>query len=122
MFENYFNQIKIEAQTMCEMVIRDILPACFSYSTDLSVTDCSAAAEIGARVNALADTLYTATNALEEALAGLKTAGNAEEKSYYTRDVIRPAMKAVRVPADELETIVGRDYWPIPTYGDILYY
>ncbi|MBO5778402.1 MAG: glutamine synthetase III [Clostridia bacterium] len=122
MFENYFNQIKIEAQTMCEMVIRDILPACFSYSTDLSVTDCSAAAEIGARVNALADTLYTATKALEEALAGLKTAGNAEEKSYYTRDVIRPAMKAVRVPADELETIVGRDYWPIPTYGDILYY
>ena len=122
MFENYVNQIKIEAQTMCEMVIRDILPACFSYSTELSVADCNAASEIGARVNALTDTLYNATKALEQALAGLKTAGDAEAKAYYVRDVIRPAMSAVRTPADELETIVAREYWPIPTYGDILYY
>jgi glutamine synthetase len=122
MFENYFNQIKIEAQTMCEMVIRDILPACFSYSTELSVADSSAAAEIGARVNTLTDNLYAATKNLEKALEGLKSAGNGEEKAYYTRDVIRPAMDAVRAPADELETIVGREYWPIPTYGDILYY
>ena len=122
MFDNYVNQIKIEAQTMCEMVIRDILPACFSYSTELSVADCSCATEIGAEVNALTDTLYAATKALEEALTGLKSAGTAEEKAYYTRDVIRPAMNAVRIPADKLETIVGREYWPLPTYGDMLYY
>lgn len=122
MFENYTNQIKIEAQTMCEMVIRDILPACFGYSTELSVADASSAADLAARVNALTDTLYANTRALEEAVKGIKSKSTAEEKAFYVRDFVKPAMNAVRADADELETIVGREYWPFPTYGDLLYY
>ena len=53
----------------------------------------------------------------------LKTApdNTAASASYYAETVI-PAMGEVRALADELELSVGKDYWPFPTYGDLLFY
>jgi glutamine synthetase len=42
-------------------------------------------------------------------------------KSYHMRDNIRPAMAAVRSVADRLERIVPDDFWPLPTYRDMLF-
>ena len=40
----------------------------------------------------------------------------------YYHDVVLPAMEEVRIPADKLEMLVGKKYWPFPTYSDILFY
>ena len=44
-----------------------------------------------------------------------------EEESKYARDNIIPAMARMRAAADELETITAKEYWPLPTYGELLF-
>ena len=44
------------------------------------------------------------------------------DKAVYYRDKVLPVMEKVRTAADSLEGLVATDCWPIPTYGDILYY
>lgn len=64
---------------------------------------------------------------LYKALEGLRGAvkatchGDALECAKYEHNVIIPAMAAVREQADELETLVGKEYWPFPTYDDLLF-
>lgn len=41
-------------------------------------------------------------------------------KNYH--DSVFMAMQELRVSCDELETVVSREYWPFPTYGDLLFY
>lgn len=122
MFETYSNTILIEAATMSEMVMKEILPALFAYSTDLSVAESSAAAKIAAEVNTLTDRLYDEVKALDEAVKNAKASVSPEAMAFAVRDSVKPAMSALRKTADTLETLVGKDYWPFPTYGDMLYY
>ena len=42
--------------------------------------------------------------------------------AHYYYDTILPLMDAVRTTADQLEMLVGKKYWPFPTYSDILFY
>ena len=58
---------------------------------------------------------------MQDAVAGISDAGDAQAQAFYIKDVVKPAMDAVRAPADELEGLVSKDYWPFPTYGDILF-
>ena len=44
-----------------------------------------------------------------------------EERARYYKDIIIPAMEALRKPIDELELIVDKELWPVPTYGEILF-
>ena len=44
-----------------------------------------------------------------------------EELAVYYRDYIRAAMDALRAPIDKLEMIVDKKFWPVPTYGDLLF-
>ncbi len=122
MFGTYSTTILVEAATMSEMVKKEILPACYAYATDLSVAESTSAAELAGQVNALTDTLYAAVKALDAAIAAAGDTESEEAKAFYVKDTVKAAMEAVRTPADELETIVGKDYWPFPTYGDILFY
>jgi len=43
------------------------------------------------------------------------------EMANYCHDVIAPAMRALRQPIDQLELIVDKDIWPVPTYGDLMF-
>ena len=79
---------------------------------------------------AVAQDMETATNLAKEAneaLKKLKADQAASEKdsskatAEYYRDVIKADMEALRAPVDVLETIVDAEYWPIPTYGDLLF-
>ena len=47
---------------------------------------------------------------------------DAETLAHYYHDEVIPCMDAVRKPADALERMVGKEYWPFPTYADILFY
>ena len=44
-----------------------------------------------------------------------------KERAFYYREKVMPAMEALRRPVDELEMIVDKDMWPMPSYGDLLF-
>ena len=57
----------------------------------------------------------------EKALADAKNAGGVAETAKYYREVIMPSMEAVRTPIDALEEIVDGKFWPVPTYGELMF-
>ena len=73
------------------------------------------------KVSELTEELYTKSAALDEAVAAVPTDDN-EKAAHYYHDVVISAMDEVRAPADKLEGLVGKKFWPFPTYSDILFY
>ena len=129
---SYCNLIDIEAQTMVEMAKKEILPAVSEYSQLLSSTilskksvceslDCTYESEMLTEISDLTAKAYAQVKALEKALVGTKKLGGAAERSVYYKDEVLPVMEQLRAAADGLETVVSADYWPIPTYGDLLF-
>ena len=127
--ENYSAVIGIEANTMVDMINHDILPAVSGYATDLCErADSKAAAGASNRyevktakaISALTDTLADACEELEEDLS--KVPSDAKAAMVYNHETIVPAMAKARAAADELETMTASEYWPFPTYKDILFY
>ncbi len=133
LLENYSKTLNIEALTMIEMSNRDILPAVSAYIKDLSKVAAqkkSISATLSTeleeklvqKLSLLELSLYNRTDALSTALLGAKdTEGDAIAEASYFRNTVFPAMQELRAVADELETMVGRKYWPFPTYGDLLF-
>ncbi len=129
MLENYFKVTKIEAQTMLSMVRCDILPAVYSYEAKLAeliVAKKNAGLPSGLerktaeRICTGADELLASADILDSAIAGSDAPRDAVSAAEYIRDSVIPAMKDVRALADALEINVGRDFWPFPTYGEII--
>ena len=130
--EEYSKTIHIEALTMHDMIVQQILPATTFYATSLAQAinqkktampelKCSTECELLSKVSRLTDELSEKTAALDAAVE--KGAGySGAELAHYSRRNIVPAMEEARKIADELELLVGKHYWPFPTYGDILFY
>ena len=127
--ENYTSVIRIEANTMVDMIKHDILPAVSGYATDLCErADCKEAAgvacryekSVAAEVAKLTDELMDACMQLEADVAKIPAA--AEEAMQYSHSVVVPDMNAARAIADSLETMTAKEYWPFPVYSDILFY
>ena len=118
--ENYAKVLNIEAETCLMMAEKEILPACmkFAGATAKAVNAMkTAGVEPYAEAHVLADVAERNAK-LYKALEGLRGAvkatchGDALECAKYEHNVIIPAMAAVREQADELETLVGKEYWP----------
>lgn len=130
--EDYCKVLNIEVMTMLEMVKREILPAVINFTKDvadsaLSVTNllgeswAKTQIELVKTLSALTDELTNTTANLEEIIGKIKDYDDVTDcAKFYTAAVI-PAMNDVRQIADKLETIVGNDYWPFPTYADLLF-
>ncbi|MBS6475984.1 MAG: glutamine synthetase type III, partial [Clostridiales bacterium] len=132
LLENYSKTINIEALTAVEMSKREILPAAMSFLKDLSKTAlnvkaCCPAATVCAeeklieKISSLTGSLYGATEKLEAVTAEAASVSDALANAQYYRNAVVPAMDEVRTYADALETVIGENYWPFPTYGDLLY-
>ena len=130
MLEGYRKVINIEALTMLDLVKKDILPAVFAYINDISASvitmqrvgvTSSAGTELITRINTLNNDLYKKTTALEKILADSYYITNITDEAVYYKDNVVPAMQELRAVADDLEMIVGKKYWPFPTYGDLLF-
>jgi glutamine synthetase len=132
LLQSYCNLINIEAKTMADMAKKEILPAVSRYSQQLSATvlskkavsaalDCSYETDILEEISTLTATAYAQVKALEKALAGTKKIDGAKKLSVYYRDKVIPVMEKLRKTADELEGLVAADFWPMPTYGDLLF-
>ena len=127
--QSYSKLVRIEAKTMVDMALHQILPAAMQYASDLA-EGAARKARIGApatteislakRLGECCDRLYENT---EKLVAGLKAVpkGSREAADYFS-DVITPLMAAVRKDADLQEKLTAKSYWPYPTYSDILFY
>ena len=131
LLEEYSKTINIEAITMLHIANKEIIPAVVEYLNELcesaslkkSINPAfSSECEEGliADVSAKESEMYKAVGALKAALKNVPS-DDAQTSANYYRDVVIPAMADVRKPADELELLVGREYWPFPTYGDLLF-
>ena len=129
--ENYVKIIQIEAATMADMINHDILPAALKYSKVLA-DGAAAKKNISPRLSIcmeekllynlsdLTDELYEVGIILTDRVADVAKMKDSKEGAIYCRDNVLPAMKRARVAADEIEKIVGREYWCYPTYGDLM--
>ncbi|MDO5141623.1 MAG: glutamine synthetase III [Eubacteriales bacterium] len=128
--EEYYKTLRIEALTMRDMARREILPACMAFEHELAdsaLTKKQLGMEGGAEARLLTEVailngaLDCAVSALEQAIGAVPDA-DPETIAHYYHDQVIPCMDAVRQPADALEGLVGKQYWPFPTYADILFY
>jgi glutamine synthetase len=129
--ENYVKVIGIEALSMIDMARRMILPAAIRYSRDVAqemqlkmsvmpLLENTAEQALLSRLSANTNALYAAVEELEAAVKGMDESLPMLARAEYTRDRIVSAMNVVRASGDALEVIVGKDYWPMPTYQDLL--
>ena len=127
--EAYKKIINIEARTMVDMAIHQILPAALHYThslcdsvavkKSLGVT-CRAEDALIQKLSSASDSLYDRAEALRFALKNIPQ--GPETSAMYYHDIIVPGMNSLREDADILEELTDKSYWPYPTYSDLLYY
>ncbi|MBQ8632531.1 MAG: glutamine synthetase type III, partial [Lachnospiraceae bacterium] len=131
-YENYAKTINIEAKTMLDMVRRMYIPAVISYATEVanSINSVRAAVptanfsvqeKLLTRISELLAETESAKERLKEARQACLVINDAKEKAEAYRENVVPAMEALRVPVDALEKIVDKKFWPVPTYGDLVF-
>jgi len=132
LYESYAKAINIEARTMVSMVQVKYIPAVIKYTQRLanSINAVKSAAP-DVNVSVQSDILKEISSLLVQAQTALKILQTAIQKAYvitepqeeaqYFRDCVVPAMTNLRMPIDELELLVDKELWPVPTYGDLLF-
>jgi len=131
-FESYRKIKNIEARTMLEMTIRDIIPAVSGYVGRLSAdtaalrsaipnADVSCSSGIASRLSELLSRTYEAYNNLLRVENVAVGKSDVEEAAHYYRSSVAPKMAELRRLVDEMETLTARDAWPMPTYGDLTF-
>ena len=127
--EAYNKIVAIEARTMVDMALHQILPAAMHYSRDLcnSLTvkqslgvPCNAETTLVKNLSLHSDALFDAIHILHHALEEVPKEPEAASRFYH--DTIIPGMTAIRSHADEVEELTDKSYWPYPTYSDLLFY
>jgi glutamine synthetase len=129
--EQYAKLLNIEANTMVNMARTMYLPAISAYAGDLA-TSVATRAEIGvdaaadkATVKALSEgsaAILAATDELEAANAKARELDDVAAEDNAYRDEVLPLMDKLRAAVDAMETVTSKDYWPVPSYNDMLFY
>ena len=130
--ENYCKTVNIEGLTMVDMARKEIIPAVEKYVADIaaaysakknSVAGISVKyeEEMLKKLSVLVDEMDAAVKELELALVKYNTITDITEASEDIRDDVLPKMSVLRIACDEAETITAEEYWPFPTYGDLLF-
>ena len=122
-WERYVKVQNIEANCALDIAKTMILPATVSYLGRLAAAG-TASRGVGVvteKVAALTDALVDAIHHLEHAQHATHDAGSLQEEAHAFCDQVIPAQNALRVVADELETLVADDLWPLPKYRELLF-
>lgn len=129
-YENYSKTINIEALTTSDMAKTEILPAVMKYAKDICDIAASKKAvgvdpavevSIANKVNTLTVSLNEKIDVLNAAIVKAQGISDIPEQAKVYCDEVFVAMQSLRAVADELETIVGEEYWPFPTYDELLF-
>ena len=130
--ENYCKTIVIEANTMADMAKIQIAPAIEAYACDVakaasakkaldSELTCSYETGLVRKLSVLTDRIASKAEELENALLALSKEDDIGAESVMIRDNVLVKMSELRVACDEAETLTAKNYWPFPTYADLLF-
>ena len=121
-WEKYVKVQNIEASCALDIAKTMILPACVAYLGQLAAAGPSRGVRtVADRVGSLTDSLVDAIHALEHAQHEAHEAETVQGEARAFVDVVIPAQNALRAVADELETLVADDLWPLPKYRELLF-
>ena len=130
LYETYAKTINIEALTMLDMVNKQIIPAVMRFSKTLADTtiaikeaggDETVSSGLLKEVTAKLSQMKAAAIHLQEVENKGYSMKQGKEQAFYYKDSVVSAMDDLRKPADELEKLVDKEYWPFPTYADLLF-
>ena len=130
-YEIYAKAVNIEAKTMIDIATKQIIPAVIKYTTVLagSINAVKAAGPIDVSVQmdllekctALLKDTNSAMNRLSKVVAKVPEISEGRERAVYCKDEVCKAMTELRTPVDELEMLVDKEMWPMPSYGDLIF-
>ena len=132
LMENYCKTIHIEALTMIDMVKKYIIPSVLSYQGEIAeianskkqlipTLQCELEEKLLHNLSRLGNYLYAKLDTLETSVLNAKNHSDLLESAKYYRESIFINMQHLRGVVDELETLIGKDHWPLPTYGELLF-
>ena len=132
LLENYSKTVHIEALTMIDMMNRDVIPAITAYTDRLCKTvydkkrisesiDSSVEKELISRLSAANTEIYHLTADLKMAVSKAEKIDDMTEKARFYHDSVIRLMEDIRCYADSAESVVSKDCWPYPSYGDLLF-
>ncbi|MDU1138149.1 glutamine synthetase III [Enterocloster bolteae] len=131
-YENYSKAINIEARTMYDMASKSIIPAVIKYTTQLASSiaavkgvcqeaDVSTQTELLIETSKLLAEIKTALARLLEVTEKAAAAEGGKVQALVYHSQVVPSMEALRAPVDQLEMIVDKELWPMPSYGDLIF-
>ena len=130
-YEIYAKAINIEAKTMIDIATKQIIPAVIHYTTVLAdsinavkaagVTEVSVQTELLKKCSALLKETNEAMHTLSALVVKIPEVTEGRDRAVYCREQIVKAMEALRKPVDELEMLVDKSMWPMPSYGDLIF-
>ena len=125
--EQYSKHIHIEAQTAVQMARRQFIPAAIRFMTELGAS-IQATGKHGvvqrrllAEVGELLASAEKNVNALDSETRKAQSIGDVPKQAAVFRDKVVAALGRLREDVDQLECILPRDLWPVPTYSDLLF-
>ena len=130
MLDNYCKVLAIECLTMIEMGKKDIFPAVNRYIAELCALverkracklPADAELELLRKLSADNEALFAKANEIDRLLIEVKGCTGAATAARFFADRVIPVMQEMRAFADDMELNTAKEYWPFPTYGDILF-
>ena len=131
LMETYCKTIHIEALTMVDMVKGSVIPSCIAYQNELAKLlerkqacgqyDTSLEGHLLSHIAKLSGCLLKELSALEDTLLKYSEQQDIVTLAGFARNQVFAAMSALRFIVDELETLVAKKYWTLPSYAEILY-
>jgi glutamine synthetase len=131
LLDAYCKTLHIEALTMVDMVKGEIIPACIDYQNDLAkllerkkgCAQCDASLEeyLLSNISKLTSSLLKKLTDLESSIVATKEEREILEQASFYRNKIFSGMEELRAVVDELEALVAKKYWPLPSYAQMLF-
>ena len=132
MLENYCKTVVIEANSMVDLAKCYYAPAVAKFAAYTagnvatkksidSTIPCEYETSMVKRLSVLCDRIAKNSVELQNAIMKLEDAENIESQAYMIRDTVLPKMADLRAAVDEAETITAKDFWPFPSYADMLF-
>ena len=132
LMENYYKTIHIEALTMIDMVKKYIIPSVLSYQGEIAsiannkkqlapTLSCELEEKLLENLSKLGNCLYKKLDVLETSVLNSKNNSDLFEMAKYYRESIFINMQHLRGVVDELETLISKEHWTLPTYSELLF-
>lgn len=132
LMENYYKTIHIEALTMIDMVKKYIIPSILSYQGEIAsiannkkqlapTLSCELEEKLLESLSRLGNCLYKKLDVLETSVLNSKNNSDLFEMAKYYRESIFINMQHLRGVVDELETLISKEHWTLPTYSELLF-